>query len=147
HPGLLDHAVAGFLPVGESPVDKLSEEAVEEAGLGADMLVHARPVGSIHFVISRKPGLQRGSVYIFDLEIGPDTDLENRDGEIEAFLTMPPDGVVTAISSGRFKFDSALVATDFLLRHGCIEMDDPSYLRIGPALNSDPDWSHRRSSP
>ena len=136
-PGLLDQAAAGFLPVGAPPLTKLVEEAEEEAGLAEQITKHARATGSVHFAVPRNPGLQRGAVYVYDLEIGPDQKLENRDGEIDVFIEMHPDDVAASIIDERFKFDSALVAADFLLRHGHIDPDNSDYLQIRRHLNAE----------
>ena len=135
HPGLLDQAVAGFLPIGASPWPKLSEEAGEEAGLSASDVHRARPAGSIEFAVDRDPGLQRGAVFVFDLEVPASAFLESRDGEISEHRLMEPTEVIAALNEHRFKFDSALVAIDFLVRYGCLDCTDSAYLSVCSALH------------
>ena len=135
HPGMLDQAVAGFLPVGASPWPKLFEEAGEEAGLPASDVRQAHPAGSIEFAIDRDPGLQRGAVFVFDLEVPPDSHLESKDGEISEHRLMAPAQVIASLNEHRFKFDSALVAVDFLVRHGCLDCADSAYLSICSTLH------------
>ena len=135
YPGALDQAVAGFLPVGQDPWPKLIEEAAEEAWLTPDIVAAAIPVGSIEFAMDRQPGLQRGAVYAFDLEIESGLRLDNRDDEVECFIELTYKETVQAVVKQQFKFDSSLVALDFLLRHGAIDCRDPNFLGFRAILS------------
>jgi len=135
YPGALDQPVAGFLPVGADPLKKLTEEADEEAGLDSRDIANARCAGSIEFALDRDPGLQRGAVYVFDLETEPARVLENRDGEVSDFMTATMDEAGAMVLDGLFKFDSALVTTDFLLRHGAFDCASPGFLKLRNALS------------
>lgn len=134
-PGELDQIAAGFLPAGADPLDQLRLEAEEEAGIPAGLTAAARSAGSVSFQLRWRPGIPRGRILVFDLELPADFRPVNRDGEVEAFLLLPLDAVVRTLEDGPpFKFDCAMVAIDFLVRHGAIGPGHPSYADIRRSL-------------
>ena len=48
-PGLLDCVAAGGLAAGQLPLAAMRRECAEEAGIGAALAVHARPVGGVSY--------------------------------------------------------------------------------------------------
>ena len=90
------------------------------------MAARARPQGSIDICRSQPQGLQRETVFVYDLELEPDFRPANQDGEAvehrqltlaEAAGLIADDGAVTA--------DASLVILDCLLRHGALGPDSP----------------------
>ncbi|MFC3226957.1 DUF4743 domain-containing protein [Marinibaculum pumilum] len=140
HPGLLDQIAAGFLASGTAPRRAAEEEAAEEAGIDGALAGRLRQVSSISYCLQFDWNLVPGAVFIFDLELPPGFRPENRDGEVEGFelLTLPE--VMERLQAPRiFKFDCALVALDFLARHGALE-GHPDYLRIIQGLHVRGPW-------
>ena len=61
----------------------------------------------------------------------------NEDGEVDAFMLWPIERVLETIrDTDQFKFNSALVIIDFLVRHGYINSDDPDYVAIVAGLHN-----------
>ena len=140
HPGLLDQIAAGFLASGTDPRRAAEDEAAEEAGIDGALAARLRQVSSISYCLQFDWNLVPGAVFIFDLELPADFRPENRDGEVEGFelLTLPE--VMERLQQPRiFKFDCALVALDFLARHGALE-GHPDYLRIIQGLHVRGPW-------
>ena len=64
----------------------------------------------------------------------------NTDGEVDAFYLWPIEQVAETVREGdEFKFNCALVAIDFLIRHGFIAADNPDYSDIVEGLMARPD--------
>jgi len=125
-PGLLDNLVGGGIATGYGVLDTLRKEAWEEAGIPAAVAARARPQGSIDICRPQPQGLQRETVFVYDLELDADFRPANQDGEAvehrqltlaEAAGLIADDGAVTA--------DASLVILDCLLRHGALGPDSP----------------------
>lgn len=130
-PGQLDQIAAGFLPLGAPPLAKLVAEAGEEAGIPEAVARRADPVGRVPYCRRRPLGVDRGAVLVYDLELPPEFRPVNRDGEVEAFHLWPAAKVMEVLAATRnFKFDCALVAIDFLIRHGVVTPEHPEYLAL-----------------
>lgn len=141
HPGLLDQIAAGFLASGVDPRAAAAAEAVEEAGIETSLAAGLRLVGSISYCLQFDWNLVPGAVYIYDLDLPPGFVPENRDGEVEGFELLDPAEVLERLQHpGIFKFDCALVALDFLVRHGLLDAGHPDYLRILQGLHRRAPW-------
>ena len=118
YPNLLDTMVAGFLPLNYNPRVKLIEEAYEEAGIDNKKIKNVKFVSYVNFIEANMFNCKRGSIIIFDLLL-PNTFIpRNNDGEVESFNNLGMNKVSSLTKSSKyFKFDSRLVAIDFLLRH------------------------------
>ena len=125
-PGLLDNLVGGGIATGYGVLETLRKEAWEEAGIPAAVAARARPQGSIDICRPQPQGLQRETVFVYDLELDADFRPANQDGEAvehrqltlaEAAGLIADDGAVTA--------DASLVILDCLLRHGALGPDSP----------------------
>lgn len=131
-PGKLDHLIAGGQPAGLSLRENLRKEADEEAGLDATCADRAKPAGVITYKFAKGEGLRNDVLFVFDLELPDGMVPQNRDGEVERFELWPLDRVLQTVrNTDDFKFNVALVATDFLMRHGYIEPDnEPDYVAL-----------------
>jgi hypothetical protein len=66
----------------------------------------------------------------------------NADGEIEEFFLWPIERVMRELSgAANFKFNVAFVIIDFLIRHGFVGPEDPSYLDLVRRLRRRPEGS------
>jgi len=130
-PGKLDQMVAGGQPAGISIRDNLVKEGAEEAGIPAELACKAISVGTVSYRTEREEGLRHDILYSFDLRLPNDFKPENTDGEVSDFYLHPIGQVAEMIrETDEFKFNSALVIIDFLVRHGIIDADDPDYTEI-----------------
>ena len=135
-PGKLDQMVGGGQPVGVSLRDNLIKECGEEAGIPSALAETAKPVGMVSYTTVRPEGLRNDILFNFDLYVPEDFKPVNQDGEVAEFMLWDIDKVMQRLSDTEdFKFNSALVIIDFLIRHGFIEADDPDYPDIVRGLH------------
>jgi len=135
-PGKLDQIVAGGQPVGMSLKANLIKECAEEAAIPLQRAEHAVSVGTVSYTTSRHEGFRNDTLFNFDLELPPTFTPANTDGEVDDFFLWPIDKVCEMIQeTDHFKFNSALVVIDFLVRHGHIEADHPDYADIVAGLH------------
>ncbi len=134
--GELDQIVAGGLPSGINVMDNVIKECQEEANIDALMAKQAVPVGTVSYKTKRKEGLRNDVLFNYDLCLPLDFKPINMDGEVEEFMLWPISKVLREVAKeGVFKFNSALVIIDFLVRHGFIESDSPGYTEIVSGLH------------
>jgi 8-oxo-dGTP pyrophosphatase MutT (NUDIX family) len=128
-PGLLDNLVGGGIATGYGVLDTLRKEAWEEAGIPADAAARASPQGSIDICRPQPQGLQRETVFIYDLELDADFRPANQDGEAVEHrqLTLSDAAKLIAAADGddAVTADASLVILDCLLRHGALGPDSP----------------------
>jgi 8-oxo-dGTP pyrophosphatase MutT (NUDIX family) len=120
-PGHLDKLVAGGQSIGLDPRTTLRKEAHEEAGLGPELVARAVAANDLHYV--HQDGLDRkaDTLQCFDLELPADCVPRPVDGEVEGFELRPFAAVAASLrSADAWKPNCALVAIDFLLRHGAL---------------------------
>lgn len=128
-PGMLDNLVGGGIATGYGVLDTLRKEAWEEAGIPASVAARARPQGSIDICRPQPQGLQRETVFVYDLELDADFRPANQDGEAveHRLLTMSDAAKLIAADGGddTVTADASLVILDCLLRHGTLGPDSP----------------------
>jgi 8-oxo-dGTP pyrophosphatase MutT (NUDIX family) len=128
-PGLLDNLVGGGIATGYGVLDTLRKEAWEEAGIPANVAARARPQGSIDICRAQRQGLQRETVFIYDLELDADFEPANQDGEAVEHrrVAMADAAKLIAADEGddAVTADASLVVLDCLLRHGALGPDSP----------------------
>lgn len=137
YPGELDNTVAGGHPEGLSLQQNVVKECDEEASIPESLAGHARPVGAITYCHEAKTGLKPDEMFCFDLELPAEFKPIPNDGEVAAFHLMPVEEVMEIVrTTDRFKYNCALVLTDFFVRHGFINPDtEPDYGRICAGLS------------
>jgi 8-oxo-dGTP pyrophosphatase MutT (NUDIX family) len=128
-PGLLDNLVGGGIATGYGVLDTLRKEAWEEAGIPAGVAARARPQGSIDICRPQPQGLQRETVFVYDLELDAGFSPANQDGEAVEHrqLTLSDAARLIAADDGddAVTADASLVILDCLLRHGALGPDGP----------------------
>ena len=93
-------------------------------------------MGTVSYTTVRPEGLRNDLLFNFDLYVPQDFQPVNQDGEVAEFMLWEIDEVIQRLSDTEdFKFNSALVIIDFLIRHGFIEADDPNYPDIVAGLH------------
>jgi hypothetical protein len=135
-PGLLDQMVAGGQPSGMALLENVVKECHEEAGMDEALARKAKPVGAISYLTERAEGLRHDVLFNFDIEVPVDFTPVNTDGEVAEFLLWPIERVMEELATREtFKFNSALVIIDFLVRHGFVDPETPGYTDIVAGLH------------
>lgn len=135
-PGKLDQMVGGGQPSGMSLRENMIKECQEEAGMPAEIAENVVSVGTVSYRTERPEGLRHDVLFNFDLEVPVDFQPVNEDGEVAEFMLWPIEKVMDFIrDTDQFKFNSALVIIDFLVRRGYIDADDPNYAAIVSGLH------------
>ncbi|MEO0481599.1 MAG: NUDIX domain-containing protein [Planctomycetota bacterium] len=123
-PGQLDNAVAGGQPVGLGLAENVVKECGEEAGIPVELATQAEPVGVVQYVFENDSGLKPDTLYCFDLELPADFVPAPVDGEVDSFRSVSLTELRDLLAGEPvFKFNSALVCIDFLLRRTGDELD------------------------
>jgi 8-oxo-dGTP pyrophosphatase MutT (NUDIX family) len=139
-PGLLDNLVGGGIAAGSDAPATLVKEAWEEAGLAKPLSRHAQCAGSVDICRATSDGLQRETIYAYDLWLPADFAPANQDGEAVGHRLYVPEDVLAVLATDDITADASLVIVDFLIRHGHIPPGDPGFaaldaLRRPPALH------------
>jgi len=130
-PGKLDQLVAGGQPAGIGLKRNLVKECAEEAGIPASLADQATAVGAVTYALGTPVGFRPDVLFTFDLELPVEFLPVNTDGEVAEFYLWPMGRVLEVLrDTERFKFNCALVAIDFAIRHGFIPPDHPDYVEI-----------------
>mmetsp|Transcript_61426 Transcript_61426/g.139055 ORF Transcript_61426/g.139055 Transcript_61426/m.139055 type:complete len:192 (-) Transcript_61426:234-809(-) len=142
YPGLLDQIAAGGQPSGLTFLENVIKEAEEEASLPHDLVTRSmNAAGLVSYRYAARRGLSTKLLAVFDLKLDPGVVPSNGDGEVEAFYLMPMDEVMESLrlQLEEWKPNSALVAVDFLVRHGFVGPDDdPNYTDLVHLLRAAP---------
>ncbi|XP_050784092.1 uncharacterized protein LOC127036860 [Gopherus flavomarginatus] len=136
YPGRLDNLAAGGIAAGLGVTETLVKECQEEACIPPSLAAQARPVGTISYTYEDHRGIFPECQFVFDLELPEEFEPRVGDGEMQEFYLLGLDEVKDAITSGDFKPNCALVALDFLIRHGHIQPDhEPHYTELVEGLH------------
>ena len=80
-PGLLDNLVGGGIAHGQSIASTVVKEAWEEAGIPPDTAVTASPAGEVHVCRELADGLERETIFVYDILLADDFTPACQDGE------------------------------------------------------------------
>lgn len=139
HPGMLDNTVAGGIGYPYSREETVIKECEEEAGLTADyVMANTISTGVVTYffrkraVTDHEDGVFQPEVeYLYEMKMDKNTIPRPADGEVEKFILMSIDDVKLNIAAGKFKYNTALVTLEFLIRHGFITAkDDDDYIEL-----------------
>ena len=132
-PGMLDNLVGGGIAAGQSAMSTMIKEASEEAGIDAPVAARAIAAGAVDICREQPDGIQRETIFVYDLWLPEDFVPACRDGEaVEHRLVLLEETGALIASDARpdvVTADASLVVLDCLLRHGAIASDAP--LRSG----------------
>lgn len=136
-PGKLDQMVAGGQPVGITVRNNMLKEAHEEANVPLELAQTAQHVRNIDYQQQGNRGLDRSTIFVFDLWLPEDFQPMNTDGEVINFelMTLEQIADLTAHTTD-FKDNCNLVNIDLLLRLGHISAQHPDYDMINKTLNA-----------
>lgn len=136
-PGMLDHLVAGGLPVGITCKENLIKECNEEAAIPRTIAEMAIPVGAVSYEDIDGHTCKRDVLFCYDLLLPDDFQPKNTDGELESFMLVPVAQVANVIhKTKQFKPNCVIVIIDFLVRHGYIHPNQLGYLQLLQSLRS-----------
>lgn len=121
-PGHLDNLVAGGWAHGLDARATLQKECGEEAGIPPELAAQATAIGALEYVQQDGRSLKPDQLVTFDLALPADFVPRPVDGEVEGFRLWPAAEVAASLrGSALWKPNCALVAIDFLLRHGQLD--------------------------
>ncbi|HVO87190.1 MAG TPA: DUF4743 domain-containing protein [Casimicrobiaceae bacterium] len=123
-PGMLDNLVGGGIAYGSTPLATVVKEAWEEAGIPPRLAGDVQRGGTIDMAREVPDGLQRETIYVYDLWIPNHFTPANQDGEAVEHrcvdLAEAARLLANATGPDVVTVDATLVAVDFLLRHDVI---------------------------
>lgn len=142
--------MAGGITYQYSTKETVVKECDEEASIPPSIADKAINAGIVSYYTYTENGLQPETQYVFDLEIPIDFQPTPKDGEVECFYLWSMDEaciinhplhckysnrerwqVQRSILNNEWKPNCALVAIDFMIRHGIITADnEPDYIDI-----------------
>jgi 8-oxo-dGTP pyrophosphatase MutT (NUDIX family) len=135
-PGKLDNLVAGGIGNGYGAAATLAKEAEEEAAIGPKLIARAVAAGALTYRMETKTGIRDDVMFVYDLEVPPDFEPRNDDGEIAGFELIPLTDILERIrTTADFKFNVNLVILDFAVRHGVLRPEDSEYLDVANGLH------------
>jgi 8-oxo-dGTP pyrophosphatase MutT (NUDIX family) len=129
-PGLLDNLVGGGIPAGATPAVTVVKEAWEEAGIAAQLARQATPASAVEIRRDQPDGLQHETIYVHDLCLPADFIPVNQDGEAVQHRLCAPEDVLAVLATDDITADASLVIVDFLVRHGNLPTQDPSFATL-----------------
>ncbi len=106
-PDLWDTISGGLSSAGESPLETLARETVEEAGIAPQNYTVGTP---IEFLVTRpvKEGWMREKNTIYPITLKSGVTPKNQDGEVARFEAVDRDELLTRIAKGQLTLDAAL---------------------------------------
>ena len=126
-PGMLDNLVGGGIAHGQSIASTLVKEAWEEAGVPPDAARMASPAGEVRVCRELADGLERETIFVYDILLADDFTPACQDGEVveHRLISLNDAGALIAKETGPDVVtpNASLVVLDCLLRHGAIARD------------------------
>ena len=123
-PGLLDNLVGGGVAHGADVRATLAKEAWEEAGLAPSLVATAVPAGRLRIRRLQPDGVQRETIFVYDLDLSAGVVPVNQDGEVTAFRLARPEEVAELAGNAEgpdvVTADASLVMADWLVRKGFV---------------------------
>ena len=107
-PGLWDTLAGGMVAAGESWLESLQRETLEEAGLSAESFT---PIGEPSRVTVLRPvpeGWMREVSVTFPVRVAADAVPVNRDGEVESFDLVTPEELLARIERGEVTVEASI---------------------------------------
>ncbi len=127
-PGMLDQIVAGGQPVGLGLKENMLKEAAEEANIPVLLAQEMQQVSQVSYQQEVERGVDRSTVFIFDLWLPETFEPQNMDGEVDEFRLLPLAEVATLTeNTTEFKDNCNLVNIDLLLRLGWLTASRADY--------------------
>ena len=133
-PGLLDNLVGGGIAAAADAARTVIKEAWEEAGIAPPLARTAMPAGAVHICRAQPDGLQRETLFVYDLALPADFTPAGQDDEVAGYRLVAIEDVARLVANDDgpdvVTADASLVIADWLLRRGMIAPDLPDYLAL-----------------
>ena len=118
--------------------ENLAKEAMEEAGVPAELVARAVAVAPFSYRLLTPEGLRDDTLFVFDLELPADFVPQPNDGEVEQFRLLPADEVRERLrTTEEFKHNVGPCILGFLLRQGVVGARDPERAALVHELGAD----------
>jgi len=117
-PGLLDNLCAGGLGADEAPLQALTRELFEEAGLHLQAAHNLRYAGSVNVGRVREGGWHEERLRVYNLLLAAGEQPVNQDGEVQDFQLLEAAEIARLIAGGQFTPDAAAAISQGLLTQG-----------------------------
>ncbi|MGE0310358.1 MAG: NUDIX domain-containing protein [Lautropia sp.] len=119
-PGLSDTLVGGGIVGDDSPLETMTREAQEEAGIARALARRAVPVGVIDSTRAVREGpallLHRERLMLYDLQVPADFAPTPLDGEVAEATLLDADAVLASIARGGWTREGAWASEDLVRR-------------------------------
>jgi len=117
-PGLLDNLGAGGLGADETPMQAVTRELFEEAGLHLQAAYNLRYAGSVNVGRVRDGGWHEERLRVYNLLLAAGEQPANQDGEVQDFQLLEAAEIARLIAGGQFTPDAAAAISQGLLTQG-----------------------------
>jgi 8-oxo-dGTP pyrophosphatase MutT (NUDIX family) len=117
-PGLLDNLCAGGLGADEAPLQAVTRELFEEAGLHLQAAHNLRYAGSVNVGRVREGGWHEERLRVYNLLLATGERPANQDGEVQDFQLLEAAEIARLIAGGQFTPDAAAAISQGLLTRG-----------------------------
>ena len=105
-PGLLDNLAAGGLTAGDTPLTTALRELAEEASLHFPGPARLRSCGVIRTQRLEPQGWHDEQLLVYALHMSEQETPVNADGEVQEFIQLSPEEVVSRMQCGQFTLDA-----------------------------------------
>jgi 8-oxo-dGTP pyrophosphatase MutT (NUDIX family) len=130
-PDKLDNLVGGGVAAGATIAQTLVREALEEAGIAAELARRAQAADAVHIWREQQDGLQSETIFVHDLWLTAGFVPANQDGEAveHRLVALDEAARLIAVAEGpdMVTADASLVVLDFLLRQRAIDPSAPAH--------------------
>lgn len=138
-PNKLDNLVAGGHGASTNLQGTLYQECYEEALISKDLASKSILTSLITFCVDHGNKFRRGAVFCYDLNLPRDWIPKNEDGEASQFELLEINEVLRIVkNTTSFKFNSALVIIDYMIRNGHISSSEKDFVEIVSGLRQSP---------
>jgi 8-oxo-dGTP pyrophosphatase MutT (NUDIX family) len=107
-PGLWDTLAGGMVAAGESWLESLHRETLEEAGLAADAFTPIAEPSRVTVLRPVPEGWMREVSVTFPVRVASDAVPVNRDGEVECFDLVTPEELLARIERGEVTVEASI---------------------------------------
>ncbi|MEP7062608.1 MAG: DUF4743 domain-containing protein [Betaproteobacteria bacterium] len=142
-PGRFDTLVGGGITERDSVADSLLREAWEEAGIEAALARTATASGQVGVEHQASDGLQRETIFVYDLGLPQAFAPANQDGEVSGHRLLDVDQAAELIAGSEGEdaatLDACVVTFDHLIRHDTWALTDDARAELATLCRRSPD--------
>ncbi|MFL1780925.1 NUDIX domain-containing protein [Candidatus Hepatincolaceae symbiont of Richtersius coronifer] len=124
-----DNMVGGAISYGCCPEQTVIKESHEEASIPKHLASSSKQVGKIAYKIYRNNGIRNDVIYMYDLKLPLDYKPTINDQEVEGFYLLDLQEVYHLLINDKFKYNSGLIVSYFLLRNNALNNYESQLLK------------------